>query len=171
MARELTLPTAGRPDSQGLCFVGKVDFAEFLKTYIAKKKGKIVDMKDNILGEHDGAFVYTIGQRKGLGLSGGPYFVVAKDVKDNVVVVSRDEKDLERKEAVLQDMNWFSEPKDDAHVQVKIRYRQKAVPARFSANKDGSWRLIFKHPQRAVTPGQMAVLYDRDKVIAGGVIQ
>lgn len=171
MARAFQLPTAERPDSQGLCFVGKVDFADFLKTYIAKKRGKIVDTTGNVLGEHDGAFAYTIGQRKGLGLSGGPYFVVAKHVKDNVVVVSRNEKDLEQKEAVLQDMNWFSKPKDSSIVQAKIRYRQKAVPSRLFLDKDGSFRLVFKDPQRAVTPGQMAVLYDGDKVIAGGVIQ
>lgn len=171
MAKKFDLPTAERPDSQGLCFVGKVDFSSFLKEYISPKKGNIIDSKGTVLGRHDGAFAYTIGQRKGLGLSGGPYFVISKDVKKNILIVSKDEKDLEQNDTVIKNMNWFSELKNDTDITAKIRYRQKAIAAKFLINEDGSYTLMFKKPQRAVTPGQMAVLYKGEKVIAGGVIQ
>lgn len=88
IARKAGLPNAERKDSQGLCFVGKVDFPSFLKSHIPAQTGLIVDTSGNIIGEHDGAFQYTIGQRKGIGVGGGPArFVVEKDVKKNIIIV------------------------------------------------------------------------------------
>jgi len=107
MARDFGLPNADRKDSQGVCFIGKINFVEFLKQYIPEKQGNIVDMRGTILGKHPGVWYYTIGQRKGLGLSGGPYFVVDKDLNKNFLVVSKNEQDLEKNEVTVKNMNWF----------------------------------------------------------------
>jgi len=171
LARQFGLPNAARKDSQGICFIGKVDFADFLKQYIPPKKGDVVDTQGNVLGSHDGAFYYTIGQRKGLGLSGGPYFIVDKNVQSNILVVSKDENDLLKKEAQIKNINWFSVP---AHGEVtcRIRYRQKPAPSTLTIDSRGkTCTLVFKEPQRAVTPGQLAVLYRGEQMLAGGVIE
>src|SRR3990167_10686725 len=110
LAKKFGLPNAERKDSQGICFVGKVDFVEFLKQYIPPKKGDVVDTNGKVLGQHEGAFYYTIGQRKGLGLSGGPYFIIDKDVQKNTIVVSKNENDLLKKEVQIKHINWFGIP-------------------------------------------------------------
>ncbi len=173
LARKFGLPNAERKDSQGICFVGKVDVADFLKQYIAPRKGEIVDMAGKVLGVHEGAAYYTIGQRSGLRLSGGPWYVEGKDIKENRVVVSKEEKDLYSKELLVKDINWISflPGSDQFTVSARIRYRQDAVPATiFPLEKGKSVRLVFENPQRAITPGQFAVLYQGDTLLAGGVI-
>lgn len=170
LARKFGLPNAERKDSQGICFVGKVDFVEFLKQYIPPKIGDIVDIKGNVRGQHDGAFYYTIGQRKGLGLSGGPYFIIDKDVQKNILVVSKTESDLLKKEAQIKNINWFQVPTQDA-VTCRIRYRQAPASGVFHVDKSKeSGTLVFSSPQRAITPGQLAVLYQGDQMLAGGII-
>ena len=171
IARDFGLPNADRKDSQGICFVGKVDFVEFLKQYIPIKKGNIVDTEGKMLGQHEGAFYYTIGQRKGIKLSGGPYFVVDKDMEKNLVVVSKDENDLLKTEVKIKNLNWFVTPKDQ-NISARIRYRQKPAPGTFQVGKNGrTGTLVFNTPQRAITPGQLAVIYQGDQMLAGGVIE
>lgn len=170
LAKKLGLPNAARKDSQGICFVGKVDFADFLKQYIPPKKGNIIDKEGVVLGSHEGAFYYTVGQRKGLGLAGGPYFVVSKDVKKNVVVVSKNEDDLLEKEVKIKNLNWFARPTGQ-NVAARIRYRQTPAPGVFQIDKNNrTGTLVFKSAQRAITPGQLAVLYAGEQMLAGGVI-
>ena len=172
LARKFGLPNAERKDSQGICFVGKVDVTDFLKQYIAPRKGEIVDMAGNVLGMHEGAMYYTIGQRSGLGLSGGPYYVVSKGLVQNRLVVTKDEQDLQRKDVFLQDMNWMSaKPAQPLEVTARIRYRQDRVAAILIPGENKDFRLVFQEPQRAVTPGQFAVLYLHETLIGGGVIQ
>jgi len=173
MARDFDLPNAERPDSQGICFIGKVDFVEFLKQYIPEKHGNIVDTENNILGKHSGVWYYTIGQRKGLGLSGGPYFVVNKDLKKNILVVSKDEADLEKNEVIVRNMNWFLDMSNNLPLKVtaRTRYRQSPAPSTLQRGENGDYKLVFSSPQRAITPGQFAVVYQGDQMIAGGVIQ
>ncbi len=173
LARKFGLPNAERKSSQGICFIGKVDFDEFLKQYIPVQEGDIVDVTDRVLGKHEGAWYYTIGQRKGIKLSGGPYFVVAKDVQNNRLIVSKDEKDLGRKEAHMQNINWFSnfESALPLAVRTRMRYRQKLAPAVLEKNEAGEYVLTFQEPQRAVTPGQLAVMYQGEQMLAAGVIQ
>ncbi len=174
LAKKFDLPNADRKSSQGICFIGKVDFAEFLKQYISPERGKIADMQGNTLGEHEGAWYYTIGQRSGLGLAGGPYFVVDKDVKKNIVVVSKNERDLEKNEVLLQDMNWFVDClRFDFKQQIttKLRYRQTSTSARIKKGNKKEVVLRFDIPQRAVTPGQLGVLYSGDQMLGAGVIQ
>lgn len=170
-ARKLGLPNAERKDSQGICFVGKVDVEDFLKHYIAPKKGEIVDMAGQVLGIHEGSIYYTIGQRSGLGLSGGPYYVVSKDFAQNKVVVTKNEQDLQRKDIVMKDVNWmYAKPTEPLEVMVRIRYRQDLVSATLIPQENNAFRLVFQEAQRAVTPGQFAVLYQQETLIGGGVI-
>lgn len=172
IARKFGLPNAERKDSQGICFVGKVDVVHFLKQYISPRKGEIVDMAGRVLGMHEGAMYYTIGQRSGLGLSGGPYYVVNKDFAANKLQVTKNEQDLQRKDVLLQDINWMSEkPAESLEVTARIRYRQDRVAATLIPTENRAFRLVFQEPQRAVTPGQFAVLYQDETLIGGGVIQ
>ena len=174
MARKFGLPNADRKDSQGICFIGKVDFADFLKQYIPEKVGKMVDTKGNVLGEHEGVFYYTIGQRKGIRLSGGPYYVVAKDLEKNLLIISKNESEVCEKEVRITGLNWFVNVPTDTPMEVnaQIRYRQKPAPSTLTIDSHGkTCTLVFKVPQRAITPGQLAVLYQGDQMLAGGVIE
>jgi tRNA-specific 2-thiouridylase len=169
LAKKFKLPTATKKDSQGICFVGSMNVKAFLKRHIKPRNGKILDINNRVIGEHDGAWYYTIGQRHGLNitLGNGPYFVVSKDIKKNIVVVGG-EKDLNSKTARISEINWINEkPKFPLNISVKIRYRTPAVPATLLKNG----KLEFKKPQRAVTPGQSAVFYLRNKVLGGGIIE
>ena len=169
IAQKLGLPNANRRDSQGICFVGKVKLSDFLKEYIAPRYGEIVDMQGNVLGKHEGAFYYTVGQRQGLDLPGGPYFVVKKDIEKNQLVVTKNEDDLLLSEMEVRQPNWLANV-PDGKVTAKIRYRQHAVPA--TIHSDGKrYAVHFEQPQRAVTAGQFAAFYDGERLLGGGIIQ
>ena len=170
IARKAGLPNAERRDSQGLCFVGKVDFPNFLKSHIPAQKGLIVDTSGNIIGEHDGAFQYTIGQRKGIGVGGGPArFVVEKDVKKNIIIVwNEDDPWLFRTACVLTDMNWLTDVRPTA-CEAQIRYRQKPQTCHLVIGEN-ALHVTFDVPQRAITPGQVCALYDGDRVLWSGII-
>ena len=172
LAKKFGLPNAERKDSQGICFVGEVNVLDFLKQYLPVKPGNIIDASGTVLGTHEGAHYYTIGQRKGIGLGGGPYYVVQKDIDRNILVVSKDEEGLYQKELMIKDMNWFSENTKDNPLQVdaRIRYRQQLAPALLLKTGENAYKLTFQQAQRAVTPGQVAALYQDTQLIAGGVI-
>lgn len=174
IATKAKLINADRPDSQGLCFVGEVKMTDFLKNYIRPKAGLIVDVSGKVLGKHQGAWFYTIGQRKGIELAGGPYYVVRKDAKRNLLVVSKKEKDLLRKELTAENINWFSEKQQFSknRVKVQIRYRQEPTPAVITGKlvHKASILVKFIEPQRAITPGQVAVFYKRGELIGAGII-
>jgi len=172
MAKKLSLPNAVRPASRGLCFVGQVDFSRFLRQYFKPKAGQIVDSRSRILGEHQGAFFYTIGQRQGLKLPGGHHYVVRKDIKRNLLVVSKNEKDLFQKEFLVEKINWFSQPKKFPFpAGVKIRFRQPDLPAVISKSEDSpSFVVKLKKPTKAIAPGQFAVFYRGQELLGGGVI-
>lgn len=168
LAKKFGLQNAEKKDSQGVCFVGQFNMKNFLKNYIKPKKGKILDLKNKLVGEHDGVFYYTIGQRHGLDIKNGqgPYFVVKKDIKKNIIYVGK-EKDLECKKAKVKSINWIEKPKSfPAQVDVRCRYRAPLKKA--TVKKDGT--LVFRTPERAVAPGQSAVFYAGQRVLGGGVI-
>ncbi|MFH1193403.1 MAG: tRNA 2-thiouridine(34) synthase MnmA [bacterium] len=192
IAKEAGLPTAEKKDSQGLCFLGQVNVRDFLKTKIKTKKGKIVDSSGKVLGEHDGLYYYTIGQRHGIGVSGGSerYFVVEKNIKKNELVVApeRDEKKFHKKWLAVGDLNLISNKiKFPINCSARIRYRaplEKCIitPPTPSYLKRGGKTNIpraksrgfivkFFKPQRAIAPGQSIVFYKGEEVLGGGTIK
>jgi tRNA-specific 2-thiouridylase len=148
---------------------------DFLSEFIKPQKGEIVNESGAKLGEHRGAFSYTIGQRHGLGVGGGkPYFVFGVDTKANIVRVTADENSslLNKKEFEISDCVWWETPKsEDQKAEVKVRYRSKSVPCTVTKSSGVSFKILLSKPERAITPGQSAVLYKKDKVIGGGIIQ
>jgi len=160
MAKDFKLPVFDTPESQEVCFISGTT-NEFLKKNLKTKPGKIVTVKGAVIGEHQGLWFYTIGQRKGIKLSSGPYYVVDKNKKKNELIVSKNKNDLYKKQAVLKQVNWLSkkEPKLPLKVQVKIRYHHK--PAKAIITK--KYILKFDKSQKAITPGQSAVFYDKIK--------
>ena len=156
-------------ESQDLCFIEK-SISIFLKKKLKNRSGKIVDLDGNILGKHDGLWFYTIGQRKGINLPSGPFYVFRKDLKKNYLVVTKNEKDLYRKETELKKVNWISgkKPVLPINVKVQIRYGAKAFNATLS--KDHKYLLSFKNKQKSVSFGQSAVFYKNEKVLGGGII-
>jgi tRNA-specific 2-thiouridylase len=170
LAKKFKLPVLKAKKSVEICFIEK-NVNDFLRKYLKEKPGKIVDTQGKVLGEHKGLWFYTIGQRKGIGLSGGPFWVLEKDLRKNLLIVTRNEKDLLKNELFCKNVNWISgeKPKLPLKVKAKIRYRQELADATvYSKNK--IYKVIFKKPQRAITPGQSVVFYKGEEVLGGGII-
>ncbi|MDP4109899.1 MAG: tRNA 2-thiouridine(34) synthase MnmA [Bacillota bacterium] len=175
IAEEKGLKNADKPDSQDICFVKNGDYASFIEGYTGKSAlpGDFVDKNGNILGRHRGIISYTIGQRKGLGLSfGKPMYVTAKDTEKNTVTVGP-EGELYSKSLTADDVNLISveELKGPMRITAKTRYSQKEQPGTIYPSRDGGIYLEFDSPQRAVTPGQAVVFYDGETVVGGGTIR
>jgi tRNA-uridine 2-sulfurtransferase len=170
LAKEFGLPFKNVEESMEICFIGDT-VENFLKKYLKTKPGNIVDKSGKVLGKHEGLYNYTIGQRKGIGFSGGPYYVLEKDVKNNNLVVTKNEKDLLKKELSAKDVNWISgsAPKLPIKVLAKIRYRTAGAPAIIKKEK-GKITVVFSKPQRAITSGQSVVFYNKKELIGGGII-
>ncbi len=165
---------AHKPDSQDICFVPDGDYARVirLRTGRSYEEGNYVDTAGNVIGRHKGIINYTIGQRKGLGMAfGKPTFVVDIRPETNEVVLGSNEE-LFGTELIAGEFNWIAgePPADSFSCKAKIRYRQEEQPATAAVLPDGRVHISFDKPQRAITPGQAAVLYDGDTVLGGGVI-
>lgn len=169
LAKKFKLPTAETPESQEVCFMQDTT-NNFLKKYLKSKPGKITDKTGKILGQHQGLWFYTIGQRRGLEIQQGPWFVVDKDFKKNILVVSKNEKDLDRKESIVKDVNWTLPVKLPISAEVKIRYKSAFAKAKISRQGKGV-KVVFAKPQKAITPGQSAVFYRGQELLGGGVIE
>jgi tRNA-specific 2-thiouridylase len=171
MARQRALPTAEKKDSQGLCFVGNVNFGYFLRDYLPSREGIVTNSQGQVLGRHEGVAFYTVGQRHGLGIGGGsPYYVAEKRLDSNTIVVGEgpDDPVLFKNETWVDRLNWLS-PFRSGMCEVRIRYRQPKVAALVEA-EGGRLRVRFQRPQRGVAPGQSAVFYQREEVLGGGII-
>ena len=165
---------AKKHDSQDICFVQNGNYAEFIEDYTKKTypEGNFVDVHGNILGRHKGIIRYTIGQRKGLGLSlKEPMYVMEINTIDNTVVLGRD-ADLFTDTLIANDINLISVPRIDGEMRVKakVRYRHTEQPATVTQIGDDTIKVVFYEPQRAITKGQAVVLYDGDIVVGGGTI-
>lgn len=177
LAKKFGLDNAQKKDSQGVCFVGQFNMKNFLKMYITPKKGKIIDINAPAfakasageVGEHDGVYYYTIGQRHGLDIKNGhgPYFVVKKDIKKNIIYVGK-EKDLDCKKAKIKNINWIKKP-EKFPVLLDVRTRYRAPLKKAKLDKNGN--LTFIKTDRAITSGQSAVFYKGKEVLGGGVIE
>ena len=200
LAKKFKLPTATKKDSQGICFIGPVDVKEFLKTMIKTKTGKIVNQEGKVLGHHEGAWFYTIGQRRIEGLSGqsAPLYVIGTDIKKNLVIVGPDAETY-GKGVVLENLHLidpdsvqslratkgsaaishqkiassFKTSRNDgkvSHLTAKPRYGPDIYAGQL-ISKNKCWQFIIDEPQRALTPGQSLVIYDKKVCLGGGVIQ
>ena len=176
IAKKLHLPVANKKDSQGICFIGPINVRAYLESELPIKKGDVVTENGEKIGEHDGVWFYTEGQRKGTSPGGGiPYYVIEKDIKNNKLAVApRASKKLYAKGLIANNLNWLIEKPGSLSpaqkIQVVIRYRHEAVPALVEIKNDLAI-VTFDTPQRAVTPGQSIVFYYNDVVIGGGVIE
>lgn len=181
IAAKLSLATADKKDSQGICFVGKVGIKEFLLAELGPQPhGAIIDQNGRKIGEHDGALFYTIGQRHGLNVGGGlPYYVTRKDMTTNTVYVTTnlDDQHLWTTELTLQDVHWISEKATGETVvgrnsanktsglTTRLRYRGPLVPCQLTGN-----RLLLSEPQRGLAAGQSAVIYKAEQILGGGIV-
>ncbi|HET7757923.1 MAG TPA: tRNA 2-thiouridine(34) synthase MnmA, partial [Steroidobacteraceae bacterium] len=178
-ARRAGLPVFDKPDSTGICFIGERPFRDFLGRYLPRTPGPIESPEGERLGTHAGLAFYTLGQRAGLGLGGRhgrpqqPWYVAAKDPARNVLLVvqGRDHPLLASSALTTGPWHWLGPPAAGAmRCAVKVRYRQSAQAALLEPRRDGSARVYFEEPQRAVTPGQYAVAYDGERCLGGAVI-
>ena len=172
IAKQKKLVTADKKESMGICFIGQVGIKEFLSQYVTQEIGQIIDTSGKVVGEHDGAIFYTIGQRHGLNLGGGlPYYVIDKNVKTNTIYVSRklDDERLWSESIKLTSPHWIKErPIAGSEYEVRLRHLGPMLKGRF--NDDLT---VFKlnDPVKAVNPGQSIVVYDHDLVLGGGIIR
>jgi len=180
LARQVDLPVAEKPESMELCFVPNGNYVQFIHAYSREsgkpmndQEGDIVTEDGTVIGRHTGVHNYTIGQRKGLGFTTGkPIYVLAIDPEQNRIVVGEDEA-LRSASFEVEAVNWISieEPAAPVRAQVKIRHKHEPAPAVVEALLRNRARIAFDQPQRAITPGQAAVVYDGDLVLAGGWIR
>jgi len=174
LAHDLALPTADKKDSQGLCFVGKIDIRQFLKSRLPVKPGMMINPQGEVLGKHEGLSFYTLGQRKEIGnLSGGPYYVVDKKLDTNELVISADPNDplLWRQICLINEISWVKqEPVLPEKYELVIRYHHQPTLARLE--KVGEQiKITFDKPERAITPGQLAVIFRGEELLGSGIIE
>jgi len=177
LARKFGLYTAEKKDSQGICFVGKVGIKDFLQEFVKDLPGKgdIIDQNGKVIGQHDGALFYTIGQRQGLGVGGGlPYYVVGKNMDKNEVYVTADLQDqrLWSQEIIITAPHWINEPpRTGEQYAVRTRYRAELIPVTsIEQLPSGNWRIQLKDEVRAVTAGQSTVVYNGEHVVGSGIV-
>lgn len=175
MAESRGLITARKKDSQGICFVGQIGIREFLSQYVEQKAGDVVDVRTNkVLGRHDGAIFYTLGQRHGLDIGGGlPYYVVGKDMDKNEVYVTTNLNDdaLWQNDIKLHSAHWIAdELPGEGEYTVRVRHRAKLATVNMVIGENNTATLHFKDAERAVTAGQSLVIYDGEVCIGGGIV-
>ena len=171
-AEEAGIHVADKRDSQEICFVPNDDYIAYLSSLgITSPEGNFVDREGNILGRHSGIINYTIGQRKGLGAFGKPMFVTGISAENNTVTIGENGSQYS-KGLVADNVNWiaFESLENPITADVKIRFRAKEQPALITPLENGKAEIIFDEPQRSITPGQGAVIYDGETVIGGGRI-
>ena len=177
LARKRGLPTADKKDSQGLCFVGQLDLKGFLKSRIKQCEGTVLNEKGKIMGKHEGAFFYTIGERHGFKIgnerqSNKPLYVVAKNIRKNTITVSAEpwRSSGAVAEIKLEETNWiFSKPVDGKKYHGVIRYRQAPQTIRLEILPRNKAKIVFEERQ-LISPGQSLVVYDGNKCLGGGII-
>ncbi len=175
MAESMNLPNRSRKDSQGICFLGKIKFADFVRFHLGEQTGDMVELDTGKkLSEHKGVWFHTIGQRKGLGLSGGPWYVVKKDLKKNILFISHSESfsDHSTSELTVHGMHWISgKAPEKRKLQTRIRHTPQLEDCQIEELADNKWKVCLKNPEKAAAPGQSAILYDQEICLGGGIIE
>lgn len=179
IAKQQQLPSAQRKDSQGICFLGKINYNDFVKRYLGEREGKIVDLKSGkILGKHNGYWFYTIGQRKGIGLSGGPWFVISKDIQNNVIYVDNgyDPETQYGKVVNLSGFSFITEDiwgkfQDEKDITFKVRHTPEFTKGRLKRIGD-IYRIYSDEKIQGIASGQFGVVYDNHSklCIGSGII-
>jgi tRNA-specific 2-thiouridylase len=174
LAAQAGLPVASKDESQDLCFLGDGDYRRFLRDYSQKaaQPGPILDLDGQQLGQHTGLAFYTIGQRKGLGITTGePVFVMRKDSQQNALIVGTHAQ-LGQQQLFVRDVNWMNGriSQHPLTAQIKIRYKATPIPGEVVTLENGRVQVTFFEPVFGITPGQTAVFYEDDKVLGGGII-
>jgi tRNA-specific 2-thiouridylase len=174
MAQDFDLPTKDRKDSQGICFLGKFKFKDFIKHHLGQKTGLMIEIETGLkMGEHQGFWFYTIGQRQGLGLAGGPWYVADKDPAKNIVYISRNyySPEKQRDSFEIDNCNWFSDLSNHPReLQVKLRHGPAKHAATITPLADGRVAVKLQENDQGIAPGQFAVFYDGEVCLGGGVI-
>ena len=182
LAHRIGLPNSGRPDSQGICFLGNINYAEFVRHYLGEREGKVVDaVTGRTLGTHSGYWFYTIGQRQGLGLSGGPWYVTDKDIAENTLFVAhKSEADARmRRQFTVTEAHWigarphFDEAVDGSGIRLVVKLRHGPVLVGCMVNRlaQDRFEVTLDEADSGVAPGQFAVLYDGDLCLGGAKIE
>lgn len=175
-ALEAKLPNAARKDSQGICFLGKIDYADFIERHLGTKPGPVIEIETGKkIGTHKGFWFYTIGQRKGLGLSGGPWYVVKKNVRDNVIYVSNGFNTHKQygREINVEEMHWisgnpFNEDQETLEISFKTRHSPEFYGGIVRRIEDGSYRIESETDVQGIAPGQFAIIYTPDRRLCLG---
>jgi tRNA-5-taurinomethyluridine 2-sulfurtransferase len=173
LAHEFSLPNMDRKDSQGICFLGKIKFNDFVKHHLGEIKGDIVELETGKrLGFHEGYYFYTIGQRSGLGLSGGPWYVVKKDIDNNIIYISRENIDNRSIDNfICGKFNWISgSAPDGSCFQVKIRHGASLFNCNLTFIGENKAEVKIDKPDQGIASGQFAVFYQDNNCLGGGVI-
>lgn len=178
-ARRLGLKTAEKKDSQGICFIGEVKMEDFLRTFVEDRPGNIVDLTGKVMGQHKGLHLYTLGQRKGIGVASPlhkqAYVVVAKRSESNELVIAIEQADtplLWAPRCTLTGISTTGLPMDQPRIlNAQPRYRCPAGLAQFTPLGEGRAELVYQEPQRALTPGQICALYNGDQLLGGAIFE
>ncbi|MGC9605652.1 MAG: tRNA 2-thiouridine(34) synthase MnmA [Minisyncoccia bacterium] len=180
LAKDLKLPNADKKDSQGLCFIGKVDLKGFLRHYIRAEPGEVLSENGEVIGKHPGALLFTIGERRGFTITkktpaDAPYFVIGKDVEHNIITVSNKSADNSlsgaKKVVEISRINWISgAPEPGRPLKARSRYRETLQGAKASSTSGDKATIEFDEPQSTLTPGQSLVIYDGGECLGGGII-
>jgi tRNA-specific 2-thiouridylase len=173
-AHTADLPNKARKDSQGICFLGKLKFSEFVQYHLGESPGELVEFETGVVkGTHKGAWFYTVGQRQGIGLAGGPWYVVSKDMAARRVYISKNyyESDKRRDSVLVEDLLWLSGKNEQPEYLVKLRHGPKKIPATVSYLPDQRATMILAEDDQGIASGQYAVLYDaHNRCVASGII-
>ncbi len=181
LAEKFGLPTATKKDSQGLCFIGKIDMKDFLSHYIKTEKGNVLNTKGEVIGVHDGAIFYAIGQRHGFNITKKSreeprFFIISKDMQKNTITVANKEDENDKvystEEIIMRDIHLISDKNLSFPKQTSVRIRYRQEKQKCTIFKDGQfYRVKFEKPQNAISTGQSAVFYDEGVCLGGGIIE
>ncbi len=173
LAHQFNLPNKDRKDSQGICFLGKLKFSEFIEHHVGQNPGDLIEYETGKkLGTHKGFWFHTIGQRQGSGLAGGPWYVVDKDSHANRVFLSRNyfSSDKKRNSFIVSNCNWVSGVPTKHALQIKIRHGKQLYDGTVVVLSDGRWQVTLAQDDQGIAPGQFAVFYDGSECLGSGII-